>query len=91
MHWGAGTHDNETMVGWFKDSAEARDKAFLSAYLGSDGSDIAWDMIRESMKSVSMSAIFLLQVLSQLLHVCRSCTALLLAWYPAHELVAVSA
>ncbi|KAK9794332.1 hypothetical protein WJX73_001909 [Symbiochloris irregularis] len=56
-----GTHDNETMVGWYKDSADARDKAFLKAYLGSDGSDIAWDMIRESMKSVSMSAIFLLQ------------------------------
>ena len=51
------------MVGWYKDSAGARDKAFLKAYLGSDGSDIAWDMIRESMKSVSQSAIFLLQVL----------------------------
>ena len=50
------------MVGWYKDSADARDKSFLKAYLGSDGRDIAWDMIRESMKSISQSAIFLLQV-----------------------------
>ena len=51
------------MVGWYHDSATARDKAFLAAYLGSDGSDIAWDMIREAYKSVSKAAIFLLQVL----------------------------
>ena len=59
----AGTHDNETMMGWYKDSATPREKAYLAAYLGTDGSDIAWDMIRLSYKSVSQSAIFLLQVL----------------------------
>ena len=60
--WVAGTHDNETMVGWYKDSATPRDKGYLEAYLGTDGSDIAWDVIREAYKSVSQSAIFLLQV-----------------------------
>lgn len=57
-----GTHDNETAVGWWRDSATPVDKAYLEAYLGSDGSDLAWDFIRAAMESVSKTSIFLMQV-----------------------------
>jgi 4-alpha-glucanotransferase len=57
-----GTHDNETAVGWWQDSATPVDKAYLKAYLGSDGSDLAWDFIRAAMESVSKTSIFLMQV-----------------------------
>lgn len=57
-----GTHDNETAVGWFADSANAQDKKYLKAYLGSDGGDIAWDFIRSAMASVSNTSIVMMQV-----------------------------
>jgi 4-alpha-glucanotransferase len=57
-----GTHDNETAVGWWKGSANAQDKQYLKAYLGVDGSDIAWDFIKAAMASVSQTTIFLMQV-----------------------------
>eukprot|EP00877_Chromochloris_zofingiensis_P009818 jgi/Chrzof1/508/Cz01g18120.t1 len=56
-----GTHDNETSVGWFKDSANEQDKMYLKAYLGTEGEDIAWDFIRCSMQSVSSTCVFLMQ------------------------------
>jgi 4-alpha-glucanotransferase len=57
-----GTHDNETAVGWFAGSANEIDKKYLKQYLGSDGSDIAWDFIRAAMMSVSNTSVILLQV-----------------------------
>jgi len=57
----AGTHDNETAVGWWADSAGARDRAYVAAYLGSDGSDIAWDLIRAAFASVSRTSIVMMQ------------------------------
>lgn len=57
-----GTHDNETAVGWFADSANAQDKKYLQAYLGSDGSDIAWDLIKAAMASVSGTSVIMMQV-----------------------------
>ncbi len=51
-----GTHDNNTTVGWFHSLDEAeRDK--VRAYLGRDGSDIAWDLMRVAMMSVAQVAI----------------------------------
>jgi 4-alpha-glucanotransferase len=51
-----GTHDNDTTVGWFRDRgsrastrspAEIRaERRFALRYLGSDGREIHWDMIR---------------------------------------------
>lgn len=58
----AGTHDNETAVGWWKDSAGELDREYLSDYLGSDGADIAWDLIRASFASVSRVTIVMMQV-----------------------------
>lgn len=59
----AGTHDNETMEGWWQESATEKDRSFLKAYLGlEDVEDISWVMIRESMKSISRSSIVMMQV-----------------------------
>lgn len=61
---GAGTHDNETAVGWWMDSATDRDKEYLCRYLCTDGQDIAWTFIRESYRSVSETSVIQMQVLA---------------------------
>ncbi len=55
-----GTHDNDTVVGWYESAAE-ESRDFCRRYLGRDGSDIAWDMIRESWSSVAQWAVAPLQ------------------------------
>ena len=40
-----GTHDNDTAVGWYA-SAQEHEKDFCRRYLSTDGSDIAWRMVR---------------------------------------------
>lgn len=40
-----GTHDNEPLVGWFE-NLDHMHKVDLLNYLGTDGSDIAWEIIR---------------------------------------------
>ncbi|MHB1312051.1 MAG: 4-alpha-glucanotransferase [Gemmatimonadaceae bacterium] len=66
-----GTHDNDTTVGWWH-SAGAGDSTRSAAdveaerevarrYLGSDGSEIHWTMIRAALASVSDTAIIPLQ------------------------------
>ena len=65
-----GTHDNDTAVGWLtagvgdstrsvEDVAEERE--FLLAYLGTDGREINWDLIRTALASVATTAIIPLQ------------------------------
>ncbi len=65
-----GTHDNDTTVGWFsapsaastqtpEEIAEERD--FVRRYVGSDGSQIHWDLIRLALSSVADTAIVPLQ------------------------------
>jgi len=66
-----GTHDNDTTAGWFhsqagegttRDQAEVdRERATILAYIGTDGSDIAWDMIRVAWSSIADTAIAPLQ------------------------------
>lgn len=51
-----GTHDNNTTVGWFAGLTEA-ERDLVRAYLGRDGSDIAWDLLRLAMMSVSDMAV----------------------------------
>ncbi len=58
----SGTHDNETALGWWKDSATDEDKEYLLKYLDTDGSDIAWLFVRSAFSSVSRTAIVLMQV-----------------------------
>ncbi|MDW8054889.1 MAG: 4-alpha-glucanotransferase [Anaerolineae bacterium] len=56
----AGTHDNDTTVGWFeKLDAETRQRVL--DYIGTDGSAIHWDVIRLLMMSVADTVIFTLQ------------------------------
>lgn len=54
------THDNQTTVGWFA-SRSGEEREAIQRYLGRDGSDIAWDLIREALASVSNTAILSLQ------------------------------
>ncbi len=66
-----GTHDNDTAVGWFRqhaprgDRKRARELADrrrrVLAYLGSDGREIHWDLIRLVLMSVADTALFPMQ------------------------------
>lgn len=54
------THDNQTTVGWFRSRKEEERRA-IQAYLGRDGADIAWDLIRMALASISNTAIVPMQ------------------------------
>jgi 4-alpha-glucanotransferase len=66
-----GTHDNDTTVGWFESGAGAgttrtarqvaEERRFALAYIGTDGRQIHWDMIRLALGSVADTAIVPLQ------------------------------
>jgi 4-alpha-glucanotransferase len=61
-----GTHDNDTAVGWFSSQFDKEGKISAAGsaclnYLGSDGGEIHWDMIRAVLGSVADTAIILLQ------------------------------
>ena len=55
-----GTHDNDTTLGWFNSRGEAERQA-VQRYLGRDGSDIGWDMLRLAFASVADVAMAPLQ------------------------------
>ncbi len=52
-----GTHDNDTTVGWFK-AATKTERSFLTQYVGTDGQEINWDLIRLALHSVAAMSIF---------------------------------
>ncbi|HEV2066896.1 MAG TPA: 4-alpha-glucanotransferase [Thermomicrobiales bacterium] len=54
------THDNQTTVGWFRSRSD-QERAAVQSYLGKDGSDIAWDLIRTALSSISRTAIVPMQ------------------------------
>jgi 4-alpha-glucanotransferase len=54
------THDNQTTVGWFHSRGE-QERRTVQAYLGRDGADIAWDLIRTALASIANTAIFPMQ------------------------------
>jgi 4-alpha-glucanotransferase len=56
----SGTHDNDTTLGWFL-SLDAKTRTHVQTYLGRDGSDIAWDLLRLAWQSVAETAIVPLQ------------------------------
>ncbi len=51
-----GTHDNDTAVGWYTGSSTEGERDYARRYLGRDGSDIAWDLIRLGWASVARTA-----------------------------------
>jgi 4-alpha-glucanotransferase len=55
-----GTHDNDTAWGWYV-SAPAGEMDFAHRYLGTDGKDFAWDLIRSIWGSVAVFALAPLQ------------------------------
>ncbi|WP_291990647.1 4-alpha-glucanotransferase, partial [Luteitalea sp.] len=67
----SGTHDNDTAVGWWNAEAGAdstrtaemieAEKAFALRYLGSDGRDVHWTLIRSALASVANTAIIPMQ------------------------------
>jgi 4-alpha-glucanotransferase len=65
-----GSHDNDTTVGWWRggvgdttrEPAEVeKEHAFARDYLGTDGQEIHWDLIRAAFASVAETAIVPLQ------------------------------
>jgi 4-alpha-glucanotransferase len=66
-----GTHDNDTVVGWFnaeagegstQDAAQIeRERELCLKYLGTDGEEINWDFIRAALASIADVAIIQLQ------------------------------
>ena len=60
-----GSHDNDTTLGWFHSVAE-KEKIFALEYLGVDGGDFVWDLIRSGWASVASNAIAPMQDLLKL-------------------------
>jgi 4-alpha-glucanotransferase len=58
-----GTHDNNTVRGWFENEAAPEDKKRLFAYLGREVSvqEIHWELIRLAMSSVANTVILPMQ------------------------------
>lgn len=58
-----GTHDNNTVLGWYREEASAEAKAKLNLYLGKRTSerDIHWDFIRLGMMSIAQMIIIPVQ------------------------------
>jgi 4-alpha-glucanotransferase len=66
-----GTHDNDTTIGWFTSTDEGdstrsmdevnKERAYVLKYLGTNGTEIHWDMIRLALSSVARIAIVPMQ------------------------------
>jgi len=52
-----GTHDNDTAVGWYQTTSTKAERNYARKILDSDGSDMAWDLIRLAWSSVANTAI----------------------------------
>jgi 4-alpha-glucanotransferase len=66
-----GTHDNDTTLGWYETSSLEHERDYARKYLGRDGSDISWDLIRLAWASVANTAITTVQDLLCLGHEAR--------------------
>ena len=66
-----GTHDNDTTLGWYEETSTADERDYARKYLGSDGSDIAWDLIRLAWASTACTAMTTTQDLLGLGHYAR--------------------
>ena len=51
-----GTHDNDTSRGWYETAPE-NEKDFARRYLGIDGADFPWDLIRAAWRSTAVYAL----------------------------------
>jgi 4-alpha-glucanotransferase len=55
-----GTHDNDTVCGWFETAPE-NEREYALRYLGTDASNFAWSMVRAVWSSVAVYALAPLQ------------------------------
>lgn len=55
-----GTHDNDTTIGWFH-GLSAEDRQRILAFLGADGQEIHWDLIRLAAGSAAQAMVVPLQ------------------------------
>jgi len=53
----AGTHDNDTTVGWYADSSRPDERDRARRYMHSDGREMNWDMIKTILSSTADTAI----------------------------------
>lgn len=63
-----GTHDNDTVVGWYRVTSTEVERDYARKVLGRDGSDIAWNLIRLAWASVANTSITTVQDLLNLGH-----------------------
>jgi 4-alpha-glucanotransferase len=56
-----GTHDNDTMLGWWRSAATKEEKRFATAYLGDASDGIHWAFIRMALTSIADLAVVPLQ------------------------------
>jgi 4-alpha-glucanotransferase len=66
-----GTHDNDTSLGWYEVTSTGEERDYARKYLGRDGSDVAWDLIRLGWSSVATTAMTTTQDLLNLGHEAR--------------------
>jgi len=52
-----GTHDNNTALGWWRDEASEATRHHVRTYLGVNGDDIVWDLVRACLSSTADLAI----------------------------------
>ncbi len=55
-----GTHDNNTTIGWFNAMSEQEQQS-VQCYMGREGNDISWELMRLALMSVADVAIFPIQ------------------------------
>ena len=66
-----GTHDNDTSVGWFQETSTKVAREYALRYIGCDGANIAWGLIRLAWASVANTALAPVQDLLSLGHEAR--------------------
>ena len=66
-----GSHDNDTTVGWYQVTSTEKERDYARRYMGVNGSDIAWDLIRLAWASVANTAMTTTQDLLSLGHEAR--------------------
>jgi 4-alpha-glucanotransferase len=61
-----GTHDNDTIIGWFEEASEYEQNYALNYMNVANADNIAWDLVRLAFASVANSAVAMLQDLMNL-------------------------
>eukprot|EP00850_Spirogloea_muscicola_P014804 SM000108S14248 [mRNA] locus=s108:349912:354504:- [translate_table: standard] len=56
-----GTHDNDTVLGWWKKAPQDEKKQTLEYLRAAEGADISWEFIKAAVQSAPRTAIFSLQ------------------------------